>query len=149
MSAATLDHTVQPARRSGEVSLVRLYVLRATYLLILAAMGSDVWPLLLHHRPWEMMHGVAVSMLAGVTLMALIGLRHPLKMLPLLFFEVTWKSIWLIALALPIWRSGAAIDAGTAATLKACVLGLIVFPAAIPWPYVFRHYVMGAAERWR
>jgi hypothetical protein len=131
-----------------EVTTFRLYVLRATYLLILVGLGADIWPALLHHtRPWSVMHGVAVSLLAAVTLMAALGLRYPLKLLPLLLFELAWKTIWLLAVALPLWSAGT-VDEGTRETIKACVLGLVIFPAAIPWPYVFDQFVRRPGDRW-
>ena len=85
----------------NEVSLVRLYALRATYLLIVVGLGIEIWPGIIHHeKPWELMQGVVNCVLAAVSLLALLGLRYPLQMLPLLFFEMVWKSIWLIVVAL-------------------------------------------------
>lgn len=132
-----------------DVSTFRLYLLRATYLLIVVGMGSEIWPAMLNHaHPWSLMHGVANSLLAAVTLMAVIGLRYPLRMLPLLLFELTWKSIWLLAIALPLWLSGQ-IDADTQDTVNACLMGIVIFPIAIPWPYVLANYVREAGDRWK
>jgi hypothetical protein len=132
-----------------EVSVLRLYVLRATYLLIVVGLGASIWPGILHHtRPWELMHGVACCMLGAVTLVAILGLRYPLRMLPLLLFELVWKSIWLIVVAYPAW-SAHQIDADTAETIKACLMGIVIFPLAIPWPYVIATYVKAAGDRWR
>jgi hypothetical protein len=39
------------------------------------------------------MRGVVRSVLAAVSLLAVLGIRYPLKMLPLLFFELVWKTI--------------------------------------------------------
>jgi hypothetical protein len=51
------------------------------------------------------MHGVVNSMLLALVLLAVVGLRYPLKMLPLLFWEIAWKARWLLALALPAWKN--------------------------------------------
>jgi len=147
----TIAADYQPIARTSathEIALWRLYALRGVYFLVAALMGSQIWPLVFHHRPWELMHGVAVAMLAAVTALALLGLRYPLKMLPLLFVETAWKSIWLLSVALPIWRSGQPFDADTAETVKACLMG-VIFPLVIPWRYVFAHYVMQPGDRWR
>lgn len=130
------------------VSLARLYALRATYLLIAVGLGVEIWPGILHHdRPWGLMQGVVNCVLGAVSLLALLGLRHPLKMLPLLFFEMVWKSLWLIVVALPLWRAGP-MDAGTAETVLACLMG-VIFPLVIPWRHVVASYVTGAGDRWR
>lgn len=72
-----------------EVSLLRLHVLRAFYLLIAVSEGSQIWPAIIHHiKPRELMHGVAMSMLAALTAVAVVGLHYPLRMLPLLFFQI-------------------------------------------------------------
>jgi len=47
------------------------------------------------------------SLLGGIWLLAFIGLVQPLRMLPLLMFEVAWKALWMIAFGLPQWASGA------------------------------------------
>ncbi len=71
-----------------EVSLWQLYVLRAGYLLIFAGLAVTVWPTWVHHSQWILWQGVGKSVLTAISLLAALGLRYPLKMLPLLFFEL-------------------------------------------------------------
>ena len=131
----------------GEVSTVRLYLLRGMYLLIAVGLGSMIWPLIFHHRPWDdLMHGVAVSLLAALSALAVLGIRYPLQMLPLLFFEILWKVIWLLAMAVPLWRANR-LDAEAMETVKACVM-VIVVPFVIPWSYVWANYVKKPGDRW-
>jgi hypothetical protein len=132
----------------SDVSLFRLYLLRGMYLLIAIGMGVQVWPLMFHHRPWELMHGVADSMLAALTALCLLGVRYPLKMLPLLFYEFAWKAIWLVAIALPLWRANR-LDADTMETVQATVMGVVLVPLVTPWRYVWTNYVLNAGDRWR
>ena len=130
-----------------EVSLLRLYALRATYLLIVVGLGIEIWPGLIHHeKPWELMQGVVSCVLAAVSALAILGLRYPLQMLPLLLFELSWKSIWLIVVALPLWTAQQ-MDADTWATASACLMG-VIFPFVIPWPYVCANYVTKHGDRW-
>jgi hypothetical protein len=68
-------------------------------------------------------------------------------MLPLLFFELLWKSIWVLAFGLPLWRNGQ-LDANTRETLNACLMGVVLVPLALPWGYVFRHYLKASGDRW-
>jgi len=69
-------------------------------------------------------------------------------MLPLLIYEVTWKTIWLIAVALPVWRSHGAIDDDLAATIEACLMAM-PFYLIIPWRYVFANFVQQPGDRWK
>lgn len=133
----------------NEVSVFRLNVLRATYLLIVVGMGVQIWPLFLHSQLGvEHMKGVVRAVFAGLTLVAVLGIRYPLRMLPLLFFDLVWKAIWVLAIGIPLW-SAHRLDAGTAESLKACLMGVVVFPLVIPWPYVLRHYLRAPGDRWR
>lgn len=130
-----------------DVSLFRLYLLRAIYLLIVVGLGSDIWPLIINHaKPWAHMQGVVICMLGAVSALAVLGLRYPLQMLPLLLFELVWKSLWLIVVAWPLWKSGT-MDADHSETAFACLMGVVLI-IAIPWPYVVANYLQKAGERW-
>lgn len=133
---------------TAAVSVFRLYALRAAYLLLIVGLGSEIWPAMIHHaKAWTLWHGVADSLLAALSALAVLGIRYPLQMLPLLFFEMLWKSIWLIAIALPLW-SAHQMDADTAETVQACLMG-VIFPIVIPWPYVFVNYMKRRGDRWK
>lgn len=131
-----------------EVSTFRLYLMRALYLLICVGLGSIVWPRIVNHARWDVMEGVAFSLLAALSALAALGVRYPLQMLPLLLFELLWKAIWLIAVALPLWLDHQ-LDAETMSTVFDCLLGVVICPIVIPWPYVFEHYVKKPGDRWR
>ena len=89
-----------------DVSTFRLYLLRAGYLLLVVGLGSTIWPAILDNTTtWELQRGVVVSMLGAMSVLAVLGIRYPLQTLPLLFFELTWKSIWLLGVALPLWSA--------------------------------------------
>ncbi|MFD2615004.1 hypothetical protein [Paenibacillus gansuensis] len=131
-----------------EVSLVRLYFLRGLYLLVVVGLGFKVLPgFIQQDQPWERMEGVVQCMLAAFWALSVLGLRYPLKMLPILFWEMLWKSIWLIVVALPLWSSGQ-MDAATWSTASACLL-VLIFPFAIPWRYVVEQYVKRSGDRLR
>jgi hypothetical protein len=131
-----------------ELSTARLYALRAAYLLIVVGLGITIWPLFFTStRLPEHMQGVVRSVLAAVSLLALLGLRYPVKMLPLLFFELVWKTIWVVAIGLPLWRAGR-LDADTAETMKACLMA-VIFLVVMPWGYVVRHYLRAPGDPWR
>ncbi len=130
------------------VPVIRLYLMRAAYLLIAIGMGIQVWPGILHHGDLELAHGVTRSFLGALTLLCLVGVRYPIAMLPLLFYEFTWKSIWLLSFALPLWL-GHRVDADTSDSIFACVLGVVVCLIAIPWVYTFKEFVLKPGDRWR
>ena len=131
-----------------EVSTFRLYVLRAAYLLIVVGLGLMIWPLLLDApETVEHFRGVTWCLLGAVAVLAAVGMRHPLKMLPLLLFELLWKATWLIAVGLPLRRSGPLVGE-FAETWLANVMGVAVVSLAIPWGHVVRTYVRAPGDRW-
>ena len=132
-----------------ELSTARLNVLRATYLLIALAMGAQIWPLIVNHPAnVEHMRGVTRAFLGALTLLSLLGARYPVKMLPLLLFEFAWKTIWVAAFGVPLWLTHQ-LDAATAETMKACLMGVVLVPLVLPWPYVIRHYIRAPGDPWR
>ena len=143
LNAATVSPAAPPPIEN-EVSLARLYVLRAMYLLVVIGGGILFLPQLIGHEPTA--RGVIPSMLGGVWVLACFGVRYPLQMLPILLFEMAWKTIWFIDYGLPQWRAGVHTPQFTE-DFKAIALGVILIPV-IPWGYVFRHYLKKPGERW-
>jgi hypothetical protein len=147
MSIAASREFATSDATSETIAAWRLYPLRAGYLLIAAGMGMQIVPAFLHHGPWTLFHGVTNAMLLSLVILSVVGLRHPLKMLPVLFWEITWKATWLLSVALPAWREGR-MDADIADTTFACLVA-VIFLFVIPWDYVWRNYVSAKSDRWR
>jgi hypothetical protein len=139
--------SVSPVLRTSEVSLFRLYLLRALYLLVVVGLGTQIWPDVINPgRHWGVVEGQAYCMLAAFSLLCLVGLRYPLQMIPVLLWEVTWKTLWLGIVPLPQWLAGH-VDESLKPSIFACSLVVLVY-IAIPWSYVFTHYVKARGNRW-
>ena len=147
--AVPISHTAVSSRPAArEVSLLRLYTLRVAYLIMAGGLGLFVWPSVIRHtNEFAIASGAEVAMLAGLGAIAALGLRYPLQMLPVLLFEVTWKAIYLIAFAYPVW-SAHQITPAMAENIKAVSMVAILLPL-IPWSYVFSHYVVKRGDRWK
>ncbi|MEI9926660.1 MAG: hypothetical protein WDN44_01740 [Sphingomonas sp.] len=146
MASTAAIATMAPDTAGSEVSLLRLYVLRATYLLLVVGLGAMIVPELLGHDP--MARGVIPSLLGALWLLAFLGLRYPLQMLPLLMFEFAWKAIWLLDFGLQQWVSGQRPPT-FADDSFAIAVGVVLMPVVIPWGYVWRRYVRQHGNRWR
>ena len=129
------------------ISTLRLYLLRACYLLIAVGLAAMIWPGILSHGDDVPHMNTAVrSLLGAVSLLALIGILYPLKMLPILFFEIVWKVIWILSFGLPLWRKGM-LTGDFAETMFNCLTTVIIVPF-IPWDYVYRHYIKATTDPW-
>ena len=145
-SIAAITTTSAPDSVESEVSLTRLYVLRAAYLLLIVGLGAMIVPELLSHPLAS--RGVIASLLGAVWVLAFVGLKFPLEMLPLLMFEFAWKTIWMIAYGLPQWSAGQ-FPPTFSEDFFNIALGVILMPLVIPWGYVWRRYVKRSGARWR
>lgn len=131
----------------ANIPLWRLNVLRLAYLLLIVGLGPSVWPTLIDHGPdWPRMSSVVVTMLCALSALSIVGLRYPLQMIPLLLFELVWKSLWLGLVALPLYLDGA-LDESRASTAFDCLVGA-VFLILIPWDYVYANYIARKGDRW-
>lgn len=130
---------------SEETSTFRLYFMRLLYFLNFAMLGLQVWPVLINHPgAWDPVKGVAFSFWAALSTLSLLGLRYPLKMVPLLVLQLLYKSIWVLAVALPMWSAFRSME-----LTRIMGLGALVDIAVIPWPYVWANYVKSRGDRWR
>jgi hypothetical protein len=129
---------------ADSVSTLRLYVMRFLYVGNFVFLGLSVWPAIINHAgPWDPVKGVAFSFWAALSALSGLGIRYPLKMLPVLLLQLLYKSIWLIAVALPQWPAFRSEEL-TRVMLGGVVVDLIV----IPWPYVLANYVRARGDRW-
>lgn len=132
----------------SEVSTFRLYVLRAMYAFTFVGLAIFRWPAILNPSPDISNAGTVVAMVLGaMSILAVLGVRYPLKMLPLLFFELLWKVMWVLAWGLPLMLSQQ-LSPEAEQTLISNLVGVVLVPLAIPWGYVFDQYVKAPGDRW-
>lgn len=135
-------------RAAATLPLYRLYLLRALFLLIALGEGLQIWPHIFNHRPWDFWHGAGMSFLGALTALSLLGVRYPVKMMPLMIFEFVWKLIWTLAVWLPLYLAHN-VDADTAGNFFPIFLGVILVPLVLPWGFVWKNYVLAPADRWK
>src|SRR5215213_9361474 len=134
-----------------EVSTFRLYLLRAMYVFTVVGLAIEKLPALLHPATLSPGDSVILSVLGATALLAVLGIRYPIKMLPLLFFEFVWKVIWILTFGLPLLLTGGLdphVTFGGTETLIACLVGVVLVPIAMPWGYIFKQYLKAPGDRW-
>lgn len=128
------------------VSLTRLYVLRAGFLIMTAPGLILNVPQLLNPDPVG--RGVLTSIFLGLWLICFLGLRYPLRMLPIFLFEFVWKTIWLFSYGVPQWLAGKRTPQFQEDLIMIGAAS-IVFALVIPWDHVYRRYLKHPGDRWR
>jgi hypothetical protein len=141
--------TVKPAALGAAgLPLYRLHLMRAGYLLMGVGLALVKWPLVIDGAAaLPLFEGVVACLLTAMSLLAFLGLRYPVKLLPVLLFETAWKLLWLAVVALPRAVTGD-LDAATRDVLTNCSL-IVVIVAVVPWRYAWRTYATANGDRWR
>jgi hypothetical protein len=147
LTAHTPDRTVGRTADHDPLPAYRLNLMRVGYLVMGVGLVVFRWPSLFQASSLSVMEGAVVSMLVAMSLLAFLGLRRPLAMLPILVFEVAWKLIWLAAVAVPHLLAND-MDAPTE-KLFASVLWVVLPLAVTPWDHVWKRYVKAPGDRWR
>ncbi len=134
---------------SGELSRIRLYAIRFVYLFNALVIGFGAWSELIKQvrlisegKTWDLVYGIAYSIYAGLALLMLWGVRFPLKMLPLLLLQISYKTIWLMVVGYACWSAGR-LNPEVMATTRFFAAIVVLDLVIIPWPYVFGNYVRG------
>ena len=146
MTTAPTHPAVSPTR-PPELSSLRLHLMRAGYGLMGVGLAITTWPLLPDAHTLPLYEGVSLCLLVAMSVLALLGLRYPVQLLPVLLFESAWKLLWLALVALPQAVSGG-LDPATADVAAKNSL-VVVIVAVVPWGYVWRRYVRTPGDRWR
>ena len=136
-----------PAVTRRDLSLTRLNLMRAGYLFMGLGLVIVKWPLLPQAKDLPLYEGVTLCLLTAMSLLAFLGLRYPVKLLPVLLFESTWKLLWLGLVAAPQAVSGD-LDSDLSRIATNCSL-VVVILVVIPWRYVWRQYGRAEGDPWR
>ncbi|MEO0572102.1 MAG: hypothetical protein AAF039_10395 [Bacteroidota bacterium] len=119
----------------------RWYLLKAFYLFVFLAFGIQIWnTILTYSEVWDPMHGIAFSFWAAFAALMGFGIRYPLKMLPLVFLQLMYKTIWLLFVYLPL-KSGGNLTGGAMELFQANSIGIALDIIVIPWGYLYRNYL--------
>ena len=137
-----LESTFAPehARYDG-VRPINVWLLRLFYFLMAAFVGTDAWRELLSHQgPWDHVRAVAWCAWAAYPTLSVLGLLHPLRMLPIILFVILYKTLWLAVVAYPLWRAGT-LASSPANEMAHVFIWIFVLIAVVPWRYVWRTFV--------
>jgi hypothetical protein len=136
-----------------ELPVWRLNLMRVGYLVMGLGLAVVKWPIVIgYDRSTPLFEGVVAVILTAMSLLAFLGLRYPVRLLPILLFESLWKLIWLGVVALPAVVAGD-VDEAMREVIVNCSVVVIVF-AVVPWRYVRQRYVRqryvaAKGDRWR
>ncbi len=129
-------------KRYDGVPPINIYLLRLLFTLMFFFLGYDSWSHILHHTgPWDPANSAAWFMWASCAFISFIGILRPLKMLPIVLFEIIYKAAWLIVVAYPLYQRNQLI--GSPAEGMADNFMLVILPiVAMPWRYFFKTYIV-------
>ena len=137
-----------PSTDADGLPLWRLHAMRVGYAFMGIGLALVKWTLVINHaQSLPLFEGVEAVLLTAMSLLAFLGLRYPVRLLPILLFECLWKLIWLGVVALPAVAAGSVDDAMSKVIVN-CSLVVIIL-ALVPWRYVWQHYVTAKGDRWR
>jgi hypothetical protein len=149
MTVREAPRAPNPRGDVGEaLPLWRLNLMRVGYLVMGLGLAVVKWPVVIgYDRSTPLFEGVVAVILTAMSLLAFLGLRYPVRLLPILLFESLWKLIWLGVVALPAVAAGD-VDEAMRQVIVNCSVVIIVF-AVVPWRYVWQRYVTAKGDRWR
>lgn len=124
----------------------RVALLRLCYLAIAVGLGMTILPRLVW-LPADMSYQSAAltCFLGSLSILCLFGALRPIAMLPVLLFELGWKFLFILRIALPAWLDGT-LSADLEVLFFECVPILIYVPI-IPWAIVWRRYGPGGLRQ--
>ncbi|MGB7207349.1 MAG: hypothetical protein WBD27_01695 [Pyrinomonadaceae bacterium] len=126
---------------------INIYLLRLFYFLMAAFVATDAWgAIITHEGTWDRFHAMAICVWAAYATLGVLGLIHPLKMLPIMIFMIFYKSLWLIVVAYPLWRTGMLANS-PAAEMAGVFMMVPLAMIAVPWVYVFKNYVLWSKKK--
>ena len=142
-----IRYALTPSEKYDGVRPINVYMLRLFYFLMPVFVGTWAWRVILtHDGPWDPFRAAAIAVWAAYPTLSILGLVHPVRMLPLFLFMLFYKTIWMAAVAYPLWAQGALWGTPTG-DMARDMLGLPLGYLIVPWGYVWRTYVLPPRRR--
>jgi hypothetical protein len=108
---------------------------------MLAFMATDAWTMVFTHEgQLERFRGIAICVWAAYGTLSLFGLLHPLKWLPIVLFMIFYKTLWLIVVAYPLWRTNQ-LTGSPSEEMASIFIAAPFLLVIVPWKYVLKTYV--------
>ena len=124
------------------VPLINIYLLRLLFTLMFFFLSYDAWAHIFNHTGvWGVTDAAAWCMWGAYSIISFIGIMRPLKMLPIVLFEIIYKTTWLFVVAYPLWVKNELV--GSTAQYTANVFIFVILPIIfMPWRYFFKNYIL-------
>ena len=125
------------------VPRINIYLLRILFTLMFLFLSYDSWTHIIKHTgTWEVTDAAAWCMWGSYSIISFIGILRPLKMLPIILFEIIYKVTWLVVVAHPLWVKNELI--GSPVEYTANIFVFVILPVFfMPWRYFIRTYIFG------
>jgi hypothetical protein len=131
-------------KRWEGVPRINIYLLRLMFILMVLFLGKQSWTYILTFKgAWNPTDAMAWCIWGSYSVLAILGILHPLKMLPIVILEIFYKVLWLMVVAYPLWSSNH-LSGSTAEGMTYAFLWVVLPIIAMPWRYFFRTYVLMA-----
>lgn len=144
------DRAVDAQTASGPppVPLWQIWGLRIIFAGMAFVLGWQQWSSIFEGTAeWSAWKGLGRSMLAMLAVLAFIGIFHPLKVLVLMLYEMAWKTLWLLGIALPAYLDGREVP--TIVEIVPSSIGMVLLLFLIPWRYLWWQWVVQPLDPWR
>lgn len=124
------------------VPKINIYLLRLVFALTFLFVGVDSWTSIITHQgPWDHVKAVAYCVWASYSVLSVLGIIHPLKMIPLLLFQISYKVLWLLVVAYPLWSANQ-LSGSPAEEMTYTFLWVVLPIVAVPWKYTLKTYLL-------
>jgi hypothetical protein len=132
------------ADRYEGVPKINIFLLRLLFFLMFVFLTYESWSYILvgHQGQWRTSDAAAWCMWGSYSAISFIGVIRPLKMLPIVLFEIIYKVAWLFVVAYPLWIRDE-LAGSYAEEMTHVFMGVILPIVAMPWRYLWRVYVVG------
>jgi hypothetical protein len=142
-STSSIKNIFKPDyERWDGVPKINIYILRLMFVLMAVFLGKDSWTHILTFKgTWIPANAMSWCIWASYSVLAILGILHPVKMLPIVMLEIFYKVLWLIIVAYPLWKSNQLIGSPAEGMTNAFLWVLLPI-IAMPWKYFFRKYVL-------